>query len=96
MAKLEPTTQEALTDILEKDISSLTDYDKAFLRARSAYLSRAQKAEYDEILNPSKRELRQEVKTEKQKEKAKEDAEIQSQKDQNSHLNPSDTDEPIG
>jgi len=88
MANLDPTVTKALNTILEKDLSELTDYDKSFLRARSAYLSRGQKSDYAEVLNPPKKELKQEVKDQKKAEKEKAKASEQSKKDQNEHLEP--------
>ena len=49
---MDSRSQEYFDKILAKDSNALTDEDKAFLRARSSYLKKAQLKEYDSILNP--------------------------------------------
>jgi len=49
---MNPDFQEVLNKILAKTPEELNEQEKAFLRARSSYLKKAQLEEYDSILNP--------------------------------------------
>lgn len=55
MADLDPAVRAHLDKLLEKDQNELTDHDKAFLRARESYLTKAQKDEYSDALAAPKK-----------------------------------------
>ena len=92
---LDPEVKKAIEEKIEKgliDPRSLTKEDRAFLRARSAYISRRDKEVLDPIIKETKEERKEREALEKGAETEKEKAEGQSQKDQNAHLNPQDDD----
>lgn len=47
---MDAESQQILNDILKKTVHEFTEYDMAFLRARSTYLTKAQRKEYRSIL----------------------------------------------
>ena len=49
---MNPESVEVLSKILAKTPEELNEQEKAFLRARSSYLKKAQLEEYAEILTP--------------------------------------------
>ena len=49
---MNPDFQEVLNKILAKTPEELNEQERAFLKARSSYLKKAQLEEYDSILNP--------------------------------------------
>ena len=49
---MNPEAQEVLNKILAKTPEELNEQERAFLKARSSYLKKAQLEEYDSILNP--------------------------------------------
>lgn len=51
---LDPAIKTKLLDITSREIESFTDNDKAFLRARRDYLTKAEKERYAEILEIKK------------------------------------------
>lgn len=49
---MDERSKERLTKLVEKTPGELTKDDIGFLRARRSYLTKAQVAEFDDILNP--------------------------------------------
>ena len=54
---MNPDFQEVLNKILAKTPEELNEQEKAFLRARSSYLKKAQLEEYAEVLAPKQPEV---------------------------------------
>lgn len=90
---LNETEEAAIKRIIAKgvnDVNSLTDADKRFLRARSAYIGRKEKEVLKDVIAESRSERKEREKEEAQAAKAKEAASKQSQEDQNAHLKTED------
>src|SRR5438270_13905518 len=71
--QLDPSVTKKLKEIIEKDISALTEDDKAFLKARKSYLGKSAQAKFAQVLS------------EKSKEKLKEVGNIDPVKDLSAH-----------
>lgn len=48
---MDPKSREYLDEILKKSLSTLTEDEKSFLRARRSYLKESQLVEYESVLN---------------------------------------------